>query len=143
MNVGKIVATAARLKLLSNPQIVDLVGTRIYRGVAPQAATYPYILIDYQFGGEIQMSPKSEFDTGYLITAVSPSQVQAESLADYITDTLRNQDVVYKDGYSCYTPVTEENSFGSSFFATTNAQTQLYWRLGAVYRFRGVRNYKD
>jgi hypothetical protein len=143
MNVGKIVATAARLKLLSNPQIVDLVGTRIYRGVAPQAATYPYILIDYQFGGEIQMSPKSEFDTGYLITAVSPSQVQAESLADYITDTLRNQDVVYKDGYSCYAPVTEENSFGSSFFATTNAQTQLYWRLGAVYRFRGVRNYKD
>lgn len=143
MNVAKVVTTALRLKLLSDPQIVALVSTRIYRSVAPQEAIYPYILIDYQFGGMLQMSPKTEFDTGYLVTAISPSQVTAETLADYISDTLNNQNVVYKDGYSCYAPITEENSFGSSFFATTNAQTQLFWRLGAVYRLRGVRNFKD
>jgi hypothetical protein len=143
MNNRKVLTTAIRTKLLQNPQITALVDTRIYASVAPQVATYPYILIDWQFGGEMQQSPKREFDTGYLVTVISPSQVQAETLSDYIHESLSNQDIVYPDGYLAYAPVTEENTFGSSFYITTGVQTQLYWRLGAIYRFRGLREYKD
>lgn len=139
MNPRAIAGTAIRSKLLLSSPITTIVGTKIYASVAPGKVATPYITFDYQYGGRLQNSPKDELDLGMLVTAVSTSQTQAEQLANYISEELSNQEVNFPDGFACYTVVTEEQTFGTTFFITTDVQGQLYWRLGAIYRFRGVK----
>ena len=72
-------------KLYANAGLLAAVGTRIYRGLAAQNATYPLVTFIKVGGGTLSETPVEASDTLYLVSAVSDvSPAQAETLAGYI-----------------------------------------------------------
>ena len=75
--------------LYANAGILSAVGTRIYRELAPQNATYPLIVMQNVGGGTISETPIDAADPLYLVSAVSQvSPADAETLAAYIETAL-------------------------------------------------------
>lgn len=80
--------------LVSDSNITDVVGSgdsaRIYRGKAPQEATYPLIVYSFSGGGDVTDNPSEGSNTLWLIQALSTtSEAEAGSIADDIRSLFR------------------------------------------------------
>ena len=93
-------------KLYANASILTAVGTRIFRGVAPQMATYPLIVFMQIAGGTISETPVDAADPLYLVSAVSEiSPAEAETLAGYIETALHRSELTVSGWTNIWTAV--------------------------------------
>lgn len=96
------VANAIYDKLATNTSLVAQVGTRIYRGVAPQSAIYPLVIITLMGGGVTTETPTDMADPFYLVSVISDvSTAQAGTIAEYIKTALHRQTLTVS-GWSNY-----------------------------------------
>lgn len=92
--------------LYANANILAAVGTRIYRELAPQQATYPLVILQHVGGGTISETPVDAADPFYLVTAVSAiSPAEAETLAGYIETALHKQTLTVSGWTNIWTAV--------------------------------------
>lgn len=93
-------------KLYANASILAAVGTRIYRGIAPQNATYPLIVFMQVAGGTISETPVDAADPLYLVSAVSDSSpAAAETLAGHIQTALHRAELTVSGWTNIWTAV--------------------------------------
>jgi hypothetical protein len=135
MDILTVVGTGIRSTLLANANIAMQVNDRVWQMVAPGGAELPYILFYWQGGGELNSTQRETFDLVFLVAAVAETQVKAREIASYIQTALKNQEVLFPDGYSAWSPVRETDPY----LDVSNVQNRQYWIAGAVYRFRGIK----
>lgn len=121
-------------KLYANSAIAAAVGTRIYRGMAPQGATHPLITFQQIGGGLVTETPIDDADLLYLVQAISiVSDKEAETIAGHIVTALHRQTLTVSGWENTWTAVsgvldTVELDTGSgsrSFHAGRQARIRL------------------
>lgn len=132
---SQAIATAIRTALLTNPYIVEKVGDKVFRLHADDQTPVPYIVMRWNLGGDENNSLYGGFDQMWLVTAISNSQPEAETIAGYISNTLKNTDLAYPSGYYGYAPVRQMNPHEESI----TIQGETFWSVGAYFRFRATR----
>ena len=132
---------AIRKALLSNPALIAAVGDAKYVIQEATAADLnspvdnKYVVFEYLAGGNMNQSPRQDFDVRYMVTGIATNLAVAKNLADIISDTLSEREIDYANGFAPYTVVTELYPMADNFLI----EGKVFWRVGAVYRLRGVK----
>lgn len=83
--------------------VTALVGTRIYRQSAPQGATLPYLVYQWQGGGDDNWTPTESKSYVYSVRAVSEvSNDQAGDVAEAVHTALHKQTLTVAGGWTNY-----------------------------------------
>lgn len=113
--------------------ITALVGARIYEGVAPAGATYPFVVFAHAGGGEDRESPQHRKNLVYLLQGVSNvSKAQAETLAEYL-ETAFDETVLSVSGWTNIWTAVEEHLKAQELDTSSGIRT---WRAGRYIRVR-------
>lgn len=82
-------------KLASDGTVNGFVAGRYYVTLAPNSASYPFIVLQYSGGGNTNNSPDEPIDCNYIVKAMSPSLTVTRQIADAIYNALHNQTLSY------------------------------------------------
>lgn len=138
MDTFSVATTGIKTALAAYSSLVALVSTRIWMNEAPPklANDFPYVLMTYAGGGMLNDAPYNAFDIDVMVTAVSTTMTQAETLAGYIHSALHKQNLTLPDSWVCFSTVRELNPYTK----TANIQNSEFHQIGATYRVRASRN---
>jgi len=118
--------------LAASAAVTALVSTRIYRSAAPQGATYPYIVIQLQAGGEDNETPTDAISLVYQIRCESSvSAAQAGSVDEAIRTAL-HEVLLTVTGWTNYWSARGE-MIRTAILSDDGTRK---WLAGAFYRFR-------
>lgn len=132
-NQISVVAQGIRTQLLTHATLPSLVSGRIFLTNAILEDEMPYIRMVHLYGGDENVNPKRSFDIVMRVDAVTRSQGEAETLADYIDEALAGI-VLTLPGYTNWTPTRQMFPFNDTILVTNN----VFYSFGAQYRVRGV-----
>ncbi len=120
--------------LAGNVNITNaLGGTAIYRLIAPEQQSIPYIITWNAGGGEDNETPKDSVDLLLGVKIVTKSQTQAGTIMSEIRDSLHRKDLTFGGNWKTL-KVNEERPF----MDVINAEGSNFIHAGATYRVRAV-----
>ena len=119
-------------KLAGATAVTDLVSTRIYRGMAPQNAALPYLIIQLQGGGDDNWTPTESKSYVYSVRAVSQvSTDEAGDIAEAVHTALHKQALTVS-GWENYWMA----AIGDLEVGETDPAGVRRWHRGQNYRIR-------
>lgn len=91
-----------RSELVNDADISGVVGTRIYNALAPDGASYPYIIISLNSGGDENDTQIDSVDFSFVVKCVSEDVTQAETIRKYIRTALHDANLGTNGGWSVF-----------------------------------------
>lgn len=128
--VLQIMDTALYTRLTTYAAGTAFYGVRVYDSVAPQTATFPYVMFQLTAGGETNQAQKRVIDVEYRVECVSDTHAGARTGAGHIEDALRLAPLALT-GWA-HIATTQEQLYS----LVDNIGGKLYHRRGAFYRIR-------
>jgi hypothetical protein len=138
MDTFSVATTGIKTALAGNSSLVALVSTRIWMNEAPPELTgnFPYVLMTYAGGGLLNDAPYDALDIDVMVTGISTSMTEAETIAGYIHTALHKHNLTLPDSWVCFSTCRELDPYSK----TANIQNSEFHQIGATYRIRGARN---
>ena len=109
--------------------VSELGGTRIYEALAPQGATYPYIVYFRAGGGDDNASPRRTRTENWVVKAVATDQQKARSL-DALIDAQLHEAEITITGWDNYQTARRTDVA----YAEPGEGGVVYWHRGGTYR---------
>ena len=127
------VFTAIRTKLAATTGVTTLLSSAsaIYRLEAGGTASFPYVVMAWQGGGDVNDTPNEMLDVRVSVKAVAETASQAGGLADAIRTALHNQELTWSGSWK---HLTCQHDNPLAFTEAVDRVT--LWHMGAVYRVR-------
>lgn len=125
------VEKAIRSKLTGTAGVSSIVSTRVYAGIAPDAATMPMIVFLLNGGGADNDTALDSADLRYAIMGVSDNQRQAVQIADAIRSALHEQTMAIDSPWTVYR-VQESGAIAY----VDDVDGKPFYRRGGIYRIR-------
>lgn len=137
VDVIQVIAKSIIAKLKTNTSLVNTLGAtgNFWLNAAPPkigATTFPYVQLLHTSGGVSNDAKYDSADVEFLIAGTALDSTGAETIANYIRDSLHKQVLTYSDGWRSWSTVRESDGYSRQ---VTIQQTQ-YNQSGAYYRFR-------
>lgn len=129
--MNQLVEKAIRSKLTGTTAIANLVSTRVYAGIAPDAAVMPMIVFSLNGGGADNDTALDSADLRYAIMGVSDKQLQAVQIADAIRAALHEQAMAIDSPWTVYR-VQESGAIAY----VDDVDGKPFFRRGGIYRIR-------
>lgn len=111
--------------------ISALGGTAIYDTQAPLDTAKPYLIYNYQGGGDTNFIPRAAVDVTYQVKAVSEDQGEANALADLVRQRLHDAELSLASPWTAYRC---QHTTGFKFLEN-DGRKQIY-HAGGLYRIR-------
>ena len=106
-------------------------GTAIYNRVAPQDANLPFVVFQYQGGGDENISPRRKRNLVYTVKALSETLSEAESIDEQI-DALLHDKTLIVAGWRSFWLAREQDVA----FVEVDDTGRAIFHTGAQYRIR-------
>lgn len=113
--------------------LTNLVGTRIYRDMAPQGAAYPMVIYAWSGGGDDNDTPARSRSPLYQVRAVSAESADEAGDIAAVIDGLLHHQTLTVSGYTNYRTTQTSEVNGAEF---DEGAGKRFWHRGAVYRIR-------
>lgn len=122
---------AIRSTLTGSAGVSNIVSTRVYAGIAPDAGTMPFVVFTINGGGADNDTALDSADLRYAIMGVSDKQLQAVQIADAIRSALHEQSMAIDSPWSVYR-VQETGAIAY----VDDVDGKPFFRRGGIYRIR-------
>jgi len=106
-------------------------GTAIYNRIAPETQSPPYVIFQWQGGGDENMTPNRTRRLRYTVRAVAENLDQAGTIAGHV-DTLLHQQTLTVTGWANFWLAREQDVA----YVEIDAAGQPVYHTGGVYEIR-------
>ena len=122
---------AALFDKLSDPSIAAAGASGVYNRIAPQGAAPPYVIVQWQGGGDENSSPRRARNTLYSVQALAGTLDDAEAI-DAALDALLHLGTLTVEGWSAFWMARE----GDIAYQEIDPAGRVVFHSGGVYRIR-------
>ena len=131
-----LLGDAIYTKLAANGDLITaLGGTAIWEAIAPSSQSYPYVIFQWQGGGDENMTPSRMVNEVWTVKAIcdvaNGSKAKAEAVAKEIDEALVGQFLTVT-GWTNFWLAREQ----SVKYAETDEAGEPIWHIGAMFRIR-------
>jgi hypothetical protein len=125
---------AALYSQLNHSSLTSLLGgsAKIYYGLAPKGVALPYVIFQWQGGGEENLTKKRMRALLYVVRAVASSKSAASALDTQIDGRMTKASLTVT-GWSSYVPVKRA---GDVNYVEPDEAGNLIYHIGAIYHIR-------
>lgn len=111
--------------------LLELGGTAIYKGIAPNGTSTPYIIYNIQAGGSDNDTPIDSVDVVLLVKAVSTDSREAETIADLVRARLHEAELTLDAPWTNY-----RTQHTSIVDFVEQVDREQFYHVGGLYRVR-------
>ena len=116
---------------LNVPAVTNLAVGGIWAAIAPNDTALPYVVFQWQGGGEQNLTPSRIRNVVYTVKAVAYTKSSAAVLAEQLDLALHDQ-TLSVSGWTNWATTREDDVQ----LAEVAEDGRVFWHIGAIYRFR-------